>query len=147
MGDVMNIDKKILDLLLKQASKAYKKGEIPVSAVILDQYGNLISSSFNNRQKSYNVLGHAEVSAILKAERKVKDWRLDGYYMIVTLEPCNMCSTIIKESRLDKVYYFLSKTNDNDSREIIINKEQIVNYKEYSIKFKQLLTDFFNNKR
>lgn len=147
MGDVMNIDRKILDLLLKNAEKAYKKGEIPVSAVILDQEGKLVSSAFNSRQKQYNVLGHAEISCILKAEKKIRDWRLDGYYMIVTLEPCNMCSMIIKESRLDKVYYFLPKKSDNDSWEINIDKEQIDKYSEYSNKFKQLLTDFFNNKR
>ena len=147
MGDVMNIDKKVLDLLLKNAKKAYKKGEIPVSAVILDQSGNVISSSFNDRQKKCNVLGHAEINAILKADKKIRDWRLDGYYMIVTLEPCNMCSMIIKESRLDKVYYFLPKKSDNDSWEININKEQINKYVEYTNKFKELLTDFFNNKR
>ena len=147
MGDVMNIDKKILDLLLKNAEKAYKKGEIPISAVILDQDGKLVSSAFNSRQKQYNVLGHAEISCILKAEKKIRDWRLDGYYMIVSLEPCNMCSMIIKESRLDKVYYFLPKKSDNESWEINIDKEQIDNYDEYSKKFKELLTDFFNNKR
>ena len=147
MGDVMNLDKKALDLLLKNAEKAFKKGEIPVSAVILDQSGKIISYSSNDRQRKCNVLGHAEINAILKAEKKVRDWRLDGYSMIVTLEPCNMCSVIIKECRLDKVYYFLSKKNDDYSWEININKEQINNYKEYTSKFKQLLTDFFNNKR
>ena len=147
MGDVMNLDKKVLDLLLKNAEKAFKKGEIPVSAVILDQSGKIISYSNNDRQRKCNVLGHAEINAILKAEKKVRDWRLDGYSMVVTLEPCNMCSVIIKECRLDKVYYFLSKKNDDYSWEININKEQINNYKEYTSKFKQLLTDFFNNKR
>lgn len=147
MGDVMNLDKKILDLLLKKAEKAYKKGEIPVSAVILDQSGKIISYSNNDRQRKCNVLGHAEINAILKAEKKIQDWRLDGYCMIVTLEPCNMCSVIIKESRLDKVYYFLPKKNDDISWEININKVQIKEYKEYTSKFKQLLTDFFNNKR
>ena len=147
MGDVMNLDKKVLDLLLKNAEKAFKKGEIPVSAVILDQFGKIISYSNNDRQRKCNVLGHAEINAILKAEKKVRDWRLDGYSMIVTLEPCNMCSVIIKESRLDKVYYFLPKKNDDNLWEININKEQINNYKEYTSKFKQLLTDFFNNKR
>ena len=147
MGDVMDIDKKVLDLLLKNAKKAYKKGEIPVSTVILDQSGNVISSSFNDRQKKCNVLGHAEINAILKAEKKIRDWRLDGYSMIVTLEPCNMCSMIIDECRLDKVYYFLPKKSDNDSWEINIEKEQIDNYVEYTNSFKYLLTDFFNNKR
>ena len=90
---------------------------------------------------------YAEINAIVEAEQKIGDWRLDGYYMIVTLEPCNMCSMIIKESRLDKVYYFLPKKSDNESWEINIDKEQIDKYSEYSNKFKQLLTDFFNNKR
>ena len=143
----MNLDKKVLDLLLKNAEKAYKKGEIPVSAVILDRSGRIVSCSSNDRQKKCNVLGHAEINAILKAEKKVHDWRLDGYYMIVTLEPCNMCSMIIKESRLDKIYYFLPKKSDTESWEINIDKEQIDKYSEYSNKFKQLLTDFFNNKR
>lgn len=147
MGDVMILDKKILDFLLKNAEKAYKKGEIPVSAVILDQSGKVISSSFNNRQRKCNILGHAEINAILKAEKKLRDWRLDGYTMVVTLEPCNMCSVIIKECRLDKIYYFLPKKIDVDSWEINIEKEQIKEYKDYTEKFKQLLTDFFNNKR
>ncbi len=147
MGDVMILDKKILDFLLKNAEKAYKKGEIPVSAVILDQSGKVISSSFNNRQRKCNILGHAEINAILKAEKKLRDWRLDGYTMVVTLEPCNMCSVIIKECRLDKIYYFLPKKSDVDSWEINIEKEQIKEYKDYTEKFKQLLTDFFNNKR
>lgn len=147
MGDVMNLDKKILDFLLKNAEKAYKKGEIPVSAVILDQSGKVISSSFNNRQRKCNILGHAEINAILKAEKKLRDWRLDGYTMVVTLEPCNMCSVIIKECRLDKIYYFLPKKSDVDSWEINIEKEQIKEYKDYTEKFKQLLIDFFNNKR
>ena len=58
-----------------------------------------------------------------------------------------MCSMIIKEARLDKVFYFLPKKNDNDSWEISIEKEQLKEYKDYSSKFKQLLTDFFDNKR
>ena len=136
-----------MQIALMEAQKAYKKGEIPVSAVILDQSGKIISYSSNNRQRKCNVLGHAEINAILKAENKISDWRLDGYSMVVTLEPCNMCSVIIKESRLDKVYYFLPKKVEEQSWEININKIQINNYKEYTYKFKQLLTDFFNNKR
>lgn len=147
MGDVMKLDSNVLDLLLKNAEKAYKKGEIPVSAVILDRSGRVISSSYNNRQKKYSVLGHAEISAILKAEKRIKDWRLDGYCMVVTLDPCDMCSVIIKESRIDKVYYFLPKKNEDNSWEININKEQVKEYKEYTSKYKKLLTDFFDNKR
>lgn len=143
----MNIDGKILDLLVKNAKKAFKNGEIPVSAVIFDHSGKVISSSFNNRQNTYNVLGHAEVNCIFDAEKKIRDWRLDGYYMVVTLEPCDMCSMIIKESRLDKIYYFLPKKGDKNNSNIDIDKLMIENYPEYTTIFKDLLTSFFDNKR
>ena len=143
----MNIDCKILDLLVKNAKKAFKNGEIPVSAVIFDHSGKVISSSFNNRQNTYNVLGHAEVNCILNAEKKIRDWRLDGYYMVVTLEPCDMCSMIIKESRLDKIYYFLPKKGDKNNSNSDIDKLMIENYPEYTTIFKDLLTSFFDNKR
>ncbi len=143
----MNIDKKVLDLLLKNAKKAFNKGEIPVSAVILDKDGKIVSSSYNNRQKSCNVLGHAEVLAVLKAEKKIRDWRLDGYSMVVSLEPCDMCSMIIKESRLDNIYYFVSKKSNDSALCIDVNKKKIEDYEKYTENFKDLLTSFFDNKR
>ena len=143
----MNIDKKVLDLLLKDAKKAFKKGEIPVSALVIDHDGKIISHSFNNRQNKFNVLGHAEINCILKAEKKNRDWRLDGYSMIVSLEPCDMCTMVIKESRLDNVYYFLPKKGDKLCDNINVDKFIIDNYPEYTEKFKDLLTSFFDNKR
>ena len=128
------------------AKKAYKKGEIPVSAVIVDKNGRLVSGAFNNRQSCCNVLGHAEILAILKAERKNRDWRLDGYSMIVSLEPCDMCSMIIKESRLNNVYYFVPKKSESNL-DVFIQKSEIVGYEEYKEQFKDLLTSFFDNKR
>lgn len=143
----MNIDRKVLDLLVKNAEKAFKKREIPVSAVIIDQDGKVVSSSYNDRQNKCNVLGHAEINCILKAEKKIRDWRLDSYSMIVSLEPCDMCSMVIKESRLDRVYYFLPKKNDKSDINIDVNKLIIEDYPEYTEKFKDLLTSFFDNKR
>lgn len=143
----MNIDKKVLDLLVGNAEKAFKKGEIPVSAVIVDQAGKVVSFSYNNRQNKFNVLGHAEINCILKAEKRIRDWRLDGYSMIVSLEPCDMCSMVINESRLDKVYYFLPKKGDKSDVNVDVNKLIIEDYPEYTKIFKDLLTSFFDNKR
>ncbi len=143
----MNIDKKVLDLLVKNAEKAFKCGEIPVSAVIVDRDGKVVSHSFNNRQNKCNVLGHAEINCILKAEKKIRDWRLDGYSMVVSLEPCDMCSMVVKESRLDKVYYFLPKRSDKSDYIGDVDMFIIEDYPEYTEKFKFLLTSFFDNKR
>lgn len=143
----MKIDDKVLSCLVKCAKKALKYDEIPVSAVIVDQNGNIISSSYNNRQKKCNVLGHAEINAIIKAEKKIGDWRLNGYTMYVSLEPCNMCASIILESRIDKIYYFLSKNDNICDDDIFINKCKVDGYDEYKKVFNELLTIFFDNKR
>lgn len=143
----MKIDDHVLSLLKNDAKKAFKSGEIPVSAVVVDSNGKVVSHGFNVRQKSYDVLGHAEIVAIKKAENKIKDWRLDGYSMFVTLEPCNMCSMVIKECRLDHIYYFLSKKVDNSSDFVLIDKSLVEDYEEYKKFLNDLLTNFFDNRR
>ena len=101
----------VINALKKEVEEAKNNNEIPVGAVIVDKNNNIISTGHNNRQNSYNVLGHAEINAIIAAGKYLKDWRLNGYSMYVNLEPCLMCSIIIKESRLDKVYYFVEGNN------------------------------------
>ena len=139
MNDVIN--EKMLKFLLKNAEKASKNGEIPVSALIFDKEGKIISWEINRRQGNYNVLGHAEILAILTAEKKIKDWRLNGYSMLVSLEPCDMCSLVIAESRLDLVYYIVSKKNNSNYNSFDIR------FDDYTFKFNKLLTDFFDDKR
>lgn len=143
----MEISVEIINKLKDLAKLAFDNNEIPVSAIIVDSLGNIVSEGLNTRQSTGNVLGHAEVNAIQAAGNKLEDWRLDGYSMIVTLEPCEMCSCIIKESRLDKVYYFLPKKYNDLEYNFNINKDQILGYGEDKEYFLELLTSFFDNKR
>ena len=143
----MEINIEIINKLKYLAKEAFDNHEIPVSAVVVDSLGNIISEGLNTRQSTGNVLGHAEINAIQQAGNKLEDWRLDGYSMIVTLEPCEMCSCIIKESRLDRVYYFLPKKCTDQEYEFNINKEQILGYEEDKQYLLDLLTSFFDNKR
>jgi tRNA(Arg) A34 adenosine deaminase TadA len=143
----MEINDDIINKLKLGAEEAFKKNEIPVSCVIIDSEGNIVSTGINDRQSRGNVLGHAEINAILEAEEKIKDWRLDGYSMIVSLEPCDMCNAIINECRLDKVYYFLPKKIKDINITNTINKEEIKGFQEDKEFFLKLLTTFFDNKR
>ena len=68
--------KKYLDLLYKLALKAYKNDDIPVSAILIKN-DKIVATGYNNRHKKGFVIGHAEVNAILRAEKKLKDFRLD----------------------------------------------------------------------
>ena len=125
------------DIAYKEAVKAYKKNEIPVGAVIIKN-NKIISKAYNNRQRTHNLIGHAEILAILKAEKKLKDWRLDDCEMYVTLEPCEMCSLFIKESRIKKIEYLVSRkdktTQTNDCLET-------------GTKYESLLKNFFKKLR
>lgn len=143
----MKLDKKAIDVLISDANKAKRRGEIPVSAIILDQSGKIVSHACNSRQKGYNVLGHAEIGAILKAEKKIHDWRLDGYKMIVVLEPCDMCSMIISKCRIDEVFYFISQKNGDQFNDFGIKKLLIDGYDNEKNLFENLLLNFFNNMR
>lgn len=88
---------------IKLAKKAYKKGEVPVGAVICKD-GKIIGKGFNRKETKHSATCHAEIEAINKASKKLKDWRLNDCEMYVTLEPCAMCAGAILASRMKKVY-------------------------------------------
>ncbi|MBQ6313068.1 MAG: tRNA adenosine(34) deaminase TadA [Lachnospiraceae bacterium] len=87
---------------MKEARKAYRKRETPIGCVIVRD-GKIIARGRNRRDRSGNVLAHAEIEAIRKACRKLKDWRLEGCTMYVTLEPCPMCAGAIVQARMDRL--------------------------------------------
>lgn len=89
---------------LENAKKAFKKDEVPVGAVIVKD-GKIIAEAYNMRNRKKNVLYHAEIIAINKACKKLKDFRLNGCTMYVNLEPCAMCAGAILNARLDKVVF------------------------------------------
>lgn len=87
---------------MKEARKAYRKRETPIGCVIVRD-GKIIARGRNRRDRSGNVLAHAEIEAIRKACKKLKDWRLEGCTMYVTLEPCPMCAGAIVQARMDRL--------------------------------------------
>ena len=89
---------------IKQAKKAAAKGEVPVGAVIV-RNGEIISRAYNTRETGKNALCHAEIKAIHRACKKLGGWRLPGWEMYVTMEPCPMCAGAIINSRIVAVYY------------------------------------------
>lgn len=87
---------------IKQAKKAYALGEVPIGCVIVYQ-DKIIARGYNRRNTDKNTLAHAEITAINKASKKMKDWRLEGCTLYVTLEPCQMCAGAIVQARIDEV--------------------------------------------
>lgn len=65
--------------------------------------GRSLPEDITEETRDKNTLSHAELNAIRKASRKLGDWRLEGCTMYVTLEPCQMCSGALVQSRIDEV--------------------------------------------
>lgn len=131
---------KYIDQLLNLALKASKNHDIPVGAIIIKN-DKILSKAYNKRFKSHVVTEHAEISAIIKAEKKIKDFRLNGCIMITTLKPCKMCYEVIEASRIDKIYYILDqnvKYSYPQDKYIMLpveNNEKIEKYKEIFLSF------------
>lgn len=87
---------------IKQAKKAAASNDVPIGCVIARE-GQIVARAYNKRNKNHSVLAHAETLAIEKAAKRQGDFRLDGYVMYVTLEPCQMCAGAIIQSRIQKV--------------------------------------------
>ena len=98
----MTVDEKYMKQAMREAKKAYQLGEVPIGCVIVYQ-DKIIGRGYNRRTIDKNTLAHAELLAIRKASRKMGDWRLEDCTMYVTLEPCQMCSGAIVQSRMKKV--------------------------------------------
>jgi tRNA(adenine34) deaminase len=98
----INVDEKYMKEAIRQAKKAYAIGEVPIGSVIVYE-DKIIGRGYNRRTTDKNTLAHAELIAIRKASKKMGDWRLEGCTMYVTLEPCQMCSGAIVQSRMSRV--------------------------------------------
>ena len=96
------LDKKFMWEAIKQAKKAYALDETPIGCVIVHD-GKIIGRGYNRRNTDKSPLAHAEITAIKKASRKLGDWRLEECTLYVTLEPCQMCSGAIIQSRIPRV--------------------------------------------
>ena len=134
--DLLIIEKELNKLI----DKAIKENEVPVAALIVKE-NKIISKAYNKVNKSNNILDHAEILAIKKASKKIKNWRLIDCDLYVTLEPCAMCKEIIKKSRLNNVYYFLNQNQNKTESDIKYKK--IKNNTNFSDK----LVNFFKQKR
>ena len=84
---------------LRLAGKAYREGEIPVGAVIV-QKNKIIGRGYNQRERLKDPTAHAEILAITTAAGTLEDWRLTDCTLYVTKEPCPMCAGAIINSRM-----------------------------------------------
>ena len=104
MKKIIKDDTYFMKEALKEAKKAFLLDEVPIGAVIVKN-DKIVARGHNLRESKQDVLAHAEINAIRKLNKKFKTWRLPGYKIYITIEPCAMCAGAILWSRLDEIIY------------------------------------------
>lgn len=138
---------------LLQAKKALDQGEVPVGAAVVDQFGKVVSLAHNQVEAQQCQIAHAEMLALKDACYKLGDWRLNGYWVYVTLEPCSMCMNFMKLSRIAGVVYgaesplFGYHLDKNDGVRVYNNSAVEILGGVMAEKSVSLLKQFFKDKR
>ena len=86
------------------AEQAREQGEVPVGAVVVLD-GAVIGEGFNQPISSNDPTAHAEIVALREASSRIKNYRLPGARLYVTIEPCQMCVGAMVHARIAKVIY------------------------------------------
>ena len=142
-----------MDEAIKEAKKAMNEGEVPIGCVIVKD-GIIIGKGHNTKEKEKCSINHAEILAIKEASKKIDNWRLGGTEMYVTMEPCPMCASAIKQARISNVYCGLSNLNEstmNITKKIFEENDinSSVNFVSdlFCDEVDLLMKNFFKNKR
>ena len=97
-------DMEYMSLALEEARLAEAEGEVPVGAVlVLD--GQVIAQAHNQMIGRHDPTAHAEGLALRAAGAALRNYRLLGASLYVTLEPCLMCFTGLVHARIARLVF------------------------------------------
>ena len=91
-------------LALAEAQAAVAVGEVPVGAVVFDPtLGRVVARARNSPIRLHDPTAHAEILALRAAGEALRNYRLSGLVLAVTLEPCAICAAAIIHARIGRL--------------------------------------------
>jgi len=89
---------------LALAARAAESGEVPVGALVVVD-GEVVGEGWNQPIATSDPTAHAEIVAMRMASRHLRNYRLTGALLVVTVEPCLMCVGAMIHARIATVVY------------------------------------------
>jgi tRNA(adenine34) deaminase len=89
---------------LNRARQAAERGEVPVGAVLVKD-GELIAEGFNEPITTADPTAHAEIIALRRGAAQLRNYRVPGTTLYVTIEPCLMCVGAMVHARIARLVY------------------------------------------
>jgi tRNA(adenine34) deaminase len=100
----MTIEAQFMQEALTEARAAAAGGEVPIGAVVVYN-GEVIGRGQNRVLRDLDPTAHAEIVAMRAAAQALKNYRLPGSELYVTLEPCAMCAGAMIHARVGRLVY------------------------------------------
>lgn len=146
-------DEEYMEKALLLAREAALREEIPVGAIVVDKDGAIIGEGFNRREELQSPTAHAEILAIENAAKTLKNRRLTGCTLYVTLEPCPMCAGAIMNAGLKRLVYGAFDDKNGACASVVTLFDEkfthipMVRSRVLKEKCGEILTNFFKDKR
>jgi tRNA(adenine34) deaminase len=146
-------DAEALALALNEARAAAAAGEVPVGAIVV-QTGVVVGRGQNRVLRDVDPTAHAEIVAMREAALTLRNYRLNGCELFVTLEPCAMCAGAMIHARLDRLIYAAADPKAGAVGSVLevlnhpsLNHKMMVSSGELAEESAELLRSFFRERR
>src|SRR5438105_2320538 len=134
-------DEAFMRRALELASRAEQEGEVPVGSIIVLE-NEIVGEGFNRPISSSDPTAHAEIQAMRAASAALKNYRLTGATLYVTLEPCDMCLGAMFHARIVRAVY-----GAKDPKKLVLKSQVNVEGGLMAAECGALLSAFFAARR
>jgi tRNA(adenine34) deaminase len=98
------MEEQFMQRALELARRAQEEGEVPVGSIVVHD-GKVIGEGWNRPISASDPTAHAEIQALRAAATALKNYRLTGATLYVTLEPCEMCLGAMFHARIGRAVF------------------------------------------
>ncbi|HXU41043.1 MAG TPA: tRNA adenosine(34) deaminase TadA [Burkholderiales bacterium] len=134
-------DEDFMRRALEMAWRAREEDEVPVGSVIVFE-DKIIGEGWNRPISAADPTAHAEIQAIRSAASHLKNYRLTGATLYVTLEPCEMCVGAMFHARIARVVY-----GATDPKKQVLKNQAKIEGGVLAAECGRILSEFFAAKR
>ena len=134
-------DEDFMRRALELARKAQVQNEVPVGAVVVLD-GKIVGEGWNRPISANDPTAHAEIQALRAAAQALKNYRMPGATLYVTLEPCDMCLGAMSHARIGRAVF-----GATDPKKKVLKSQTVVQGGVLAEECGALLSDFFAARR
>src|SRR5260221_357927 len=101
-----NLDEQYISRCIELSDQATKNGDFPFGSIVVLN-DKIISQGYNQALNKKEVYRHAEMLALLDAQKKLSADELSQCVIYTNVEPCPMCAFAIQELNIKRVVFGL----------------------------------------